>query len=171
VRADNSRYIMAAAQRRSQKAQQQAAVALRRLGSAGLAINFDVVAREAGVSRSWLYTQPHLRAEIERLRQRQPSSPGRITPDRQRASDPSLKARLTLAHERIRELQAENRRLRAALAEAIGVNRATASSTGASPTLDLRQNSGSGLDRHMSSVDDGVRTANQQVTKPADRLA
>ena len=78
------------------------------------------------MSRSWLYTQPHLRAEIERLRQRQRSSLDRIVPDRQRASDPSLRARLTAAHERIRELQAENRRLRTALAEAIGVNRTTA---------------------------------------------
>jgi hypothetical protein len=126
MRADNSCHVIAAAQRRSQNAQQQAAAALRRLDSGGLAVSFDIVAREAGVSRSWLYTQPHLRAEIERLRQRQRSSPGRIIPDRQRASDPSLRARLTAAHERIRELQAENRRLRTALAEAIGVNRATA---------------------------------------------
>jgi hypothetical protein len=126
MRADNSHHVIAAARRRSQQAQQQAAAALRRLDSAGHTISFDTVAKEAGVSRSWLYTQPHLRAEIERLRQRQRSSPGRIVPDRQRASDPSLRARLTAAHERIRELQAENRRLRTALAEAIGVNRATA---------------------------------------------
>jgi hypothetical protein len=126
MRADNSHHVIAAAHRRSQQAQQQAAAALRRLDSAGHTISFDTVAKEAGVSRSWLYTQPHLRAEIEQLRLRQRSSPGRIVPDRQRASDPSLRARLTAAHERIRELQAENRRLRTALAEAIGVNRATA---------------------------------------------
>ena len=126
MRADNSHHVIAAAHRRSQQAQQQAASALRRLDSAGHAISFETVAKEAGVSRSWLYTQPHLRAEIERLRQRQRSSLDRIVPDRQRASDPSLRARLTAAHERIRELQAENRRLRTALAEAIGVNRATA---------------------------------------------
>ena len=60
--------------------------------------------------------------ELDRFR----SSLDRIVPDRQRASDPSLRARLTAAHERIRELQAENRRLRTALAEAIGVNRTTA---------------------------------------------
>jgi hypothetical protein len=28
----------------------------------------NTVAREAGVSRSWLYSQPDLRAEIQRLR-------------------------------------------------------------------------------------------------------
>jgi hypothetical protein len=126
MRADNSHHVIAAARRRSQQAQQQAAAALRRLDSAGIVVTFDAVAEEAGVSRSWLYTQPQLRAEIERLRQRQRSSPGRIIPDRQRASDASLRARLTAAHERIRQLQAENRRLRAALAESIGANRAVA---------------------------------------------
>jgi hypothetical protein len=125
MRADNSHHVIAAARQRSQQAQQRAAAALRRLDSAGHAVSFDAVAKEAGVSRSWLYTQTHLRAEIERLRQRQRSSPGRIVPDRQRASDPSLRARLSAAHERIRELQAENRRLRTALAEAIGANRAS----------------------------------------------
>ncbi|MGC8626529.1 MAG: hypothetical protein ACP5VR_03065, partial [Acidimicrobiales bacterium] len=60
-----------------------------------------------------------------RLRQRQRSS-RRIVPERQQASDASLRARLTVAHERVRELQAENRRLRTALAEALGTNRVAA---------------------------------------------
>jgi hypothetical protein len=133
MRADNSHHVIAAARRRSQQTEQQATAALRRLDSAGYVLSFDAVAKEAGVSRSWLYTQPHLRAEIERLRLRQRSSPDRIVPDRQRASDPSLRARLTAAHERIRELQAENRRLRIALAEAIGVNRAMATPSTSTP--------------------------------------
>jgi hypothetical protein len=33
-------------------------------------ITSDTVAREAGVPRSWLYNQPGLRAEIERIRAR-----------------------------------------------------------------------------------------------------
>lgn len=123
MRADNSRHVVAAAHRRSQEAQQRAAATLRRMDTAGLRVSFDAVAEEAGVSRSWLYTQPQLRAEIERLRQR---SSRRVVPERQRASDPSLRARLTVANERVRELQAENRRLRAALAEALATNRVTA---------------------------------------------
>jgi hypothetical protein len=122
MRADNSRHVIAAAYRRSQEAQQRAAAALRRMATAGLPVSFDTVAREAGVSRSWLYTQPQLRAEIERLRQRQRSS-RRIVPEPQRASDASVRTRLTVAHERVRELQADNRRLRTALAEALGTNR------------------------------------------------
>jgi hypothetical protein len=160
MRADNSHHVIAAARRRSEEAQQQAAIALRRLDSAGRAVSFDAVAKEARVSRSWLYTQPHLRAEIERLRQRQRSSPSRIIPDRQRASDPSLKARLTAAHERIRELQAENRRLRTALAEALGTNRVA---TTQAPINDLSRNSGGLPSGQPVSVEDAVHVTTSLV--------
>jgi hypothetical protein len=54
-------------------------------------------AREAKVSRSWLYNQSDLRAEIERLRDRRnPSAAVQQVPDRQRASDASLRSRLDL---------------------------------------------------------------------------
>lgn len=142
MRVDNSHHLIAAAGLRSQQAQQRAAAALRRLDSAGYAVSFDTVAKEAGVSRSWLYSQPHLCAEIERLRQRQRSSPRRIIPDRQRASDPSLNVRLSAAHERIRELQADDRRLRTALAEGSVPTALSLPGTPASLKADLRQNSG-----------------------------
>lgn len=38
------------------------------MDKAGVSITFDAVAREARLSQSWLYNQPDLRAEIERLR-------------------------------------------------------------------------------------------------------
>ena len=38
----------------------------RELDRAGTAITFTAVAAAAGISRSWLYTQPDLRAGIER---------------------------------------------------------------------------------------------------------
>jgi hypothetical protein len=60
--------------------------------------------RRADVSRQWLYTQPALRAEIERLRDRAPAQNNGL-PARQRASDASLRQRLET-------LRAENRRLR-----------------------------------------------------------
>ncbi|MFE7980482.1 hypothetical protein [Streptomyces shenzhenensis] len=41
------------------------------IDAAGMAVTFDAVARAADVSRSWLYTQPDLRAEIERLQAEQ----------------------------------------------------------------------------------------------------
>lgn len=130
MQADNSHHLIAAARRRSVATQRRAVAAVRRLDTAGTTITFDAVAREAGVSRSWLYNQPDLRAEIERLRQRQgPTAPRRLVPDRQRASDTSLLARLDLATERIRRLEADNQQLRRALAEALGERRAATTAT------------------------------------------
>jgi Family of unknown function (DUF6262) len=87
----------------------------------GASVTFDSVAKQARVSRSWLYNQPDLRAEVERLRSRRsPSLPGRSVPDRQRASDTSLLRRLESAAERLRQLEAENQQLREALALALG---------------------------------------------------
>ena len=122
MRADNSGHVIDAARRRSQATQQRAVAALRRMDNAGVAVNFESVAKEAAVSRSWLYTHTELRAEIERLRGRQNSTA--LIPDRQKISDASSARRLEVASERIHELQSDNRRLRNALAEALGVNRA-----------------------------------------------
>ena len=123
MRADNSEHVIDAARRRSQATQQRAVAALRRMDNAGIVVNFESVAKEAAVSRSWLYTHTELRAEIERLRGRQ-NSTTLLIPDRQKISDASSARRLEVASERIHELQSDNRRLRNALAEALGVNRA-----------------------------------------------
>jgi hypothetical protein len=124
MRADNSHHVVAAARRRSQATRRRALAAVRRMSNTGLPITIEAVAREAGVSRSWLYSQPDLRAEIERLRQRAQPAAGRAVPDRQRGSDTSLLRRLELGAQRIRELEADNKRLRHALAEALGERRA-----------------------------------------------
>jgi hypothetical protein len=120
---DNSHLIVAAARRRAAATRRRAASALRRIDTTGAAITFETVAREAGVSRSWLYNQPDLRAEIERLRARHRVPATRPVPDRQRASDASLLRRLEAATERNRQLEAENRELRQALALALGEQR------------------------------------------------
>ena len=123
MRADNSRHVTAAARRRAEQTRERAIAALRRMDATGQRISFDAVARHAGVSRSWLYTQDDLRAEIERLRQRHPTA-SPAPPQRQRASDPSLLRRLEAATSRIRRLEADNRQLRDALARALGQRRA-----------------------------------------------
>jgi hypothetical protein len=122
MRADNSHHVIAAARQRSQATKRRAVAALRRIDNAGMPINFDAVAREAKVSRSWLYNQPDLRTEIERLRGRQRPT-ARAIPDRQRATDASLHQRLQIATDRIRQLETDNQRLRQALAEALGARR------------------------------------------------
>ena len=130
MRADNSHHIVSAARRRATATRRRAIAALRRIDNAGQAISFDAVAREGKVSRSWLYNQPDLRAEIERLRARTDPAPARQRlPDRQRASDASLRRRLEVMAERNRQLETENRQLREALAVALGEQR-TASIVG-----------------------------------------
>ncbi|MFC9355216.1 DUF6262 family protein [Rhodococcus sp. NPDC057014] len=127
MRVDNSHHIIAAARRRATATRRRAAAALRRMDNDGQPISFDALAREAKVSRSWLYSQPDLRAEVERLRDRRiPSPAARQVPDRQRASVPSLRRRLEVATQRNRELEIENQQLREALAIALGEQRASA---------------------------------------------
>jgi Family of unknown function (DUF6262) len=77
----------------------------------------------AGVSRSWLYAQPDLRTEIDRLRTAHRRAPASPVPARQRASDASLLRRLEAAQQRIRHLAEENRQLREHLAQALGQQR------------------------------------------------
>ncbi|MGH2947707.1 MAG: DUF6262 family protein [Solirubrobacteraceae bacterium] len=62
-----------AAAARHQRTMERVKRALRDLDQEGAAVSFQAVARRAGVSRQWLYTQPGLRAEIERLRDQGPS--------------------------------------------------------------------------------------------------
>ncbi len=122
MRADNSHHVVAAARQRSRATRRRVVAALRRIDNAGGPVSFDSVAQEAQVSRSWLYNQPDLRGEIERLRSRQ-RPVTRPVPDRQRATDASLHQRLQIATQRIRQLEAANQRLRHALAEALGERR------------------------------------------------
>jgi hypothetical protein len=126
MQADNAHHIIAAAHRRATATRKRAESALRRMDNTGQLITFDAVAKQAQVSRSWLYNQSDLRAEIERLRARQGSAPPhRPIPDRQHASEPSLLQRLASATDRIRHLEQENKQLREALALALGQRRTT----------------------------------------------
>jgi Family of unknown function (DUF6262) len=127
MRADNTHHVIAAASRRSQATRRRAVAALRRMDAAGTPITFDALAREARVSRSWLYTQPDLRTEVERLRQPRHPTPRRVVPTAQRATDTSLRLRLELATDRVRQLETHNKQLRQALAEALGDRRADTS--------------------------------------------
>lgn len=123
MRADNSHHVIHAARRRAHVTHRRAVAALRRMDNSGRPVTFDALAREACVSRSWLYSQPELRAEIERLRARPCPAAGRTVPDRQRSSQASLLRRVEVATQRVRELETDNERLRHALAEALGERR------------------------------------------------
>jgi Family of unknown function (DUF6262) len=121
---NNSIHLITAAKQRHELTRAKAIAALHELDRSGAKITFESVADQAGVSRSWLYTQTDLKDEIRRLRaHNQP--PATQTPPRQRASDDSLRQRLDLALHRNRELADENQRIRRQLAHALGQLRDT----------------------------------------------
>jgi Family of unknown function (DUF6262) len=113
-----------AAARRHELTRAKAVQALRELDRAGTPVTFAAVAQSAGVSRSWLYTQPDISGQIRRLREKTSGdgSAGAI-PAGQRATDASLRSRLTAALDRSKQLAEENARLRRQLARALGDQR------------------------------------------------
>ena len=148
MRHDNSHYLLAAAQRRRADTLERARKALQELGETGQRHTVMQIAAHAGVSRSWLYAQPELRDQLRRLTaisETAESAPART----ERGSDASLRQRLTLAHERIRELDNENRQLRNQIALLHGQLRANRIA-----------------DTHVT---DTVHNANTQLTPPNSR--
>jgi hypothetical protein len=112
-----------AAARRHELTRAKAIQALRELDRTGMPVTFAAVASAAGISRSWLYTQPDIRDQIHRLRGTRNGKPASVIPASQRATEASLHARLTAAPQRNQELAAENARLRRQLAHALGTAR------------------------------------------------
>jgi hypothetical protein len=123
-----------AAARRHELTRAKAVQAVRELDRAGTPVTFARVAREAGISRSWLYTQPDITSQILRLREKTDGagSAGAI-PAGQRATDSSLRARLAAALDRSRQLADENARLRRQLARALGDQRSARTRSGNDP--------------------------------------
>jgi hypothetical protein len=104
-----------AASRRHELTRSKAIQALRELDRAGTPVTFARVAQAAGISRSWLYTQPDTSGQIRRLRQQTDG------------------ARLTAALDRNKQLADENARLRRQLAHALGDQRSSRTRTGNDP--------------------------------------
>ena len=97
-------------------------------------MNFARVAQAAGISRSWLYTQPDISSQIRRLRQEKNAAGfAHGIPAAQRATDASLRARLATALERNKQLADENARLRRHLARALGDQRSAGTRSGNDP--------------------------------------
>ena len=123
-----------AAARRHELTRSKAIQALRELDRAGTLVTFAAVAQAAGVSRSWLYTQPDISSQIRRLR---PNTSGAgsasAIPAGQRSTDASLRARLTASLDRNKKLADENARLRRQLARALGDQRAARTRSGNDP--------------------------------------
>ena len=123
-----------AAARRHELTRAKAVQALREIDRAGTPVNFARVAQAAGISRSWLYTQPDISSQIRRLRQKTTAAGSADgIPAAQRATDASLRARLATALERNKQLADENARLRRQLARALGDQRSAGTRSGNDP--------------------------------------
>ena len=122
--------LAAAAARRHELTRARAIQALRELDREGTPVTFAAVAAAAGISRSWLYTQPDIRTQLEQLRKAAQDAPGPTIPASQRASDPSLRSRLATALQRNRALAGENARLRRQLARTLGDQRSAQPQSG-----------------------------------------
>ncbi|MFF5176964.1 DUF6262 family protein [Micromonospora sp. NPDC000316] len=106
--ADNTAALAEATRRRAEQARTRAEHALAIAARIGRPTSVAGLARTAGISRSWLYTQPDLIAAIRLLQQRQPAT-NRTGP--QPASVASMRHRLDTALARIKQLRADNAEL------------------------------------------------------------
>jgi hypothetical protein len=127
--ADRAARLAEHARARHEHAMQRACAALAAIARDGEPVSVSRLAAEAAVSRSWIYTQPALRDQIDKLRQDTPRADPRRHQPSSRASDNSLRHRLELAHQKITQLRAENQQLRRDLASAHGQIRAATART------------------------------------------
>lgn len=121
--ADNTRFLLQAARGRHEATTTRAQEALRRLDRAGSPVSFRAVAEAAGVSRAWLYRQPDLRAEIDRLRTGQAPASRPRSPATQRGSDESRQRRVETLLEDNARLRTESTHLHEQVARLLGERR------------------------------------------------
>jgi hypothetical protein len=133
VHRDPAAPLAEAAARRHELTRSKAIQALRELDRAGTPITFAAIASAAGISRSWLYTQPDIRSQVQQLRSSHRTSTATAIPAAQQPTASSLRARLTAALQRNQALAEENARLRRQLARALGDQRFTRTRSGNDP--------------------------------------
>lgn len=133
MRADNTAHLARAARARTEAARKRAAAAIRRLDRDGCDITVGAVAQTADVSRSFLYSHHDLLAEIDRLRQTQPTRSGPHLPSALRSTDDSRQARDDTLRVEIRRLIDENRWLRQQAEALLGERRAAPRQPGGRP--------------------------------------
>ncbi|MFF0256919.1 DUF6262 family protein [Micromonospora zamorensis] len=121
--ADATDRLIAATRRRHEQTLARARIALRQLETTGEPVTYAKVAAAAKVSRAWLYSQPDVRAAVERLRDINNRSTGVAVPTRQRTTEASLIRRLEAAQRRNQELTRQVSELREQLAAAHGALR------------------------------------------------
>jgi len=117
----NTSGLVAHAKLRKEQKRQKVEETITHLLREHMAINFNTVAKVAGVSKAYLYSQPQLRDRIEALRQQELEQTVRERVARPTGKTDASKDVVILAKERrIKELEEENRKLRHQLKGALG---------------------------------------------------
>lgn len=113
--------LTAHAKRRSEEKWKRVDEAITHLLRERQAINFNSVAKAAGVSKAYLYGQPSIRGRVEALRQQEMETVVRERVVRMAGKTDASKDLVILAKERrIKELEEENRQLKKDLQVALG---------------------------------------------------
>jgi len=118
----NTSGMVAHAHRRKQEKRTRVDEVVARLLRERQAINFSTVARVAGVSKAYLYSQPDLRERIEALRQQglEEALRERVAQPAPGKTDASKDLVILAKDRRIKELEAEIRKLQQQLTVALG---------------------------------------------------
>ncbi len=118
----NTSGMVAYAHRRKEEKRRRVDEAITRLVREGQTVNFNAVAIAAGVSKAYLYSQPDLRERIEALRQQETEQAvrGRVGRPAPSKTDASKDLVILAKDRRIKELEAENRKLQQQLKVALG---------------------------------------------------
>ncbi len=117
----NTAGLVTHAHQRKEEKRKRVEEAITRLLREHKAINFNTIAKAAGVSKAYLYTQPLFRDRIEALRQQQQEQRIRERIARPIGKTDAGKDLVILAKERrIKELEEENRKLKQQLKAALG---------------------------------------------------
>jgi hypothetical protein len=117
----NTTGLVATAHQRKEEKRKRVEDAIARLLREQLAVNFNSVAKAAGVSKIYLYTQTLFRDRIEALRQKEREQRVRERVAHPTGKTDAAKDLVILAKERrIKELEEENRKLKQQLKAALG---------------------------------------------------
>lgn len=104
----NTTEIVRLAKQESQKTREKVDKAISKFSIEGKAINFNSIAKEANVSKSWLYKEHDIRQRIESLRERQITSNVVSKPKKSSRSEEIL---IKTLKRRVMELKKENKKL------------------------------------------------------------
>lgn len=104
----NTKEIVRLAKQKSLKTREKVDKAISKLSLEGKTINFNTVAKEANVSKSWLYKENDIRRRIESLRKRQITSNVVSKPKKSSRSEEVL---IKTLKTKVKELEKENKKL------------------------------------------------------------